>query len=86
MIRWGLAAAGGGGALSTLLAAGWVGVALVILLIFSVLGTVCWVVADAERPARLALLITSWRGPSAAVGTQDSPDSDHEAAGAGGTS
>jgi len=53
--------AGGGGVLTALLTAGWTGVVLVAAVVVVLVGAVCWVIADPERPARLALLITSWR-------------------------
>jgi hypothetical protein len=52
----------GGGILSTLLAKGWVGVALAVGVVVVLTVAVCWVVADSERPQRLALLLSAWRG------------------------
>lgn len=43
--------------LSAALAMGWTTVAAVIVLAIAL----CWVVADADRPKRLALLLTAWR-------------------------
>lgn len=54
--------AGSGGLLSTLLAAGWTGVVLLGAVILTVVISICWVIADPERPKRLALLITATRG------------------------
>jgi hypothetical protein len=62
MVRHALGvAAGGGGLVSALLAGGWIGVVLMAVVVLALVVAVCWVVADADRPARLALLITSWR-------------------------
>jgi hypothetical protein len=47
--------------LSALLTAGWASVALLLVVVVIVVAAVCWIVADPERPDRLALLITSWR-------------------------
>jgi hypothetical protein len=47
-----LAAGGGSGLLGSLLAAGWVG---------AVLGALCWIVNDKDRPHRLALILVAWR-------------------------
>ncbi|MDT5039198.1 MAG: hypothetical protein QOE51_183 [Actinoplanes sp.] len=53
--------AGSGGVISALLAGGWTGVVLLASLILVLVGALCWVIADPERPGRLALLITSCR-------------------------
>jgi hypothetical protein len=47
----------GATALSAALAMGWTTVAAIIVLTIAL----CWVVADADRPHRLALLLTTWR-------------------------
>jgi hypothetical protein len=49
------------GVLSTVFAAGWTGVVLILAVVVVLTGAVCWVVADAERPARLAMLLRAWR-------------------------
>ncbi len=49
------------GVLSTLYAAGWTGVVLILAVVVVLTAAVCWVVADAERPARLAMLLKAWR-------------------------
>jgi len=57
-----LGAIGGStGALSTIFAAGWIGVILILAVIMILTGAVCWVIADAKRPARLATLLRAWR-------------------------
>jgi hypothetical protein len=57
-----LGAVGGGtGVLSAIFAAGWTGVILILAVVVVLTGAVCWVVADAERPARLAMLLKAWR-------------------------
>jgi hypothetical protein len=55
------AAVGGGGLFSALIAAGWAGAVLAAAVVLTLVGAVCWVVADPDRPGRLALLIDSWR-------------------------
>jgi predicted small integral membrane protein len=52
----------GGGVLATVLATGWVGAATLLGVALLLVGAVCWVIADPERPARLALLFTALRG------------------------
>ena len=49
------------GVLSTVFAAGWTGVVLILAVVVVLTGAVCWVVADAERPDRLAMLLRAWR-------------------------
>jgi hypothetical protein len=49
------------GVLSTLFAAGWTGVILILAVVVILTGAVCWVVADARRPARLAMLLRACR-------------------------
>ncbi|MGX6606089.1 hypothetical protein ACWKSP_28765 [Micromonosporaceae bacterium Da 78-11] len=56
------ATAGSGGVISALLAGGWTGVVLLAAVVVVLVAATCWVIADADRPARLALLITAWRG------------------------
>ena len=69
--------AGGGGVLTALLTAGWTGAVLLAGVVIVLVGAVCWVVADPDRPGRLALLITSWRGRgparTARVRSRDEP-------------
>jgi hypothetical protein len=62
MLRPALGVAAGGGVLSTLLTTGWAGAALLIAVVLVLVGAVCWVVNDPQRPDRLALLIATWRG------------------------
>ncbi|XVS67845.1 hypothetical protein ACQPYE_17910 [Actinosynnema sp. CA-299493] len=52
---------GTGGAVAAALAAGWVGAALLIIAIVVPTIAICWILADADRPQRLALLVTTWR-------------------------
>lgn len=61
MMRQALGATAGGGALVAALATGWVGIALIIAVISVPTLAVCWIVADADRPQRLALLLAAWR-------------------------
>jgi len=49
------------GVLSTVFAAGWTGVVLILAVVVVLTGALCWVVADAERPSRLAMLLRAWR-------------------------
>lgn len=51
-----------GGALSALLTAGWAGAAVVAAVVVVLTLAVCWTIADPDRPGRLALLFTAWRG------------------------
>lgn len=53
--------ASSGGLITTLLAGGWTAAVLLTVLVLVLVGAVCWVIADPDRPGRLALLITSWR-------------------------
>jgi predicted small integral membrane protein len=62
MLRRLAGATAGGGVLATMLAAGWVGAAVLLGVALLLVGAVCWVIADPDRPARLALLFTAWRG------------------------
>jgi hypothetical protein len=59
----------GTGVLSAIFAAGWTGVILILAVVVILTGAVCWVVADARRPARLAMLLRACRAsaPSKAV-------------------
>jgi hypothetical protein len=52
---------GSTGVLSTIFAAGWTGVVLILAVVVILTVAVCWVVADAERPARLAILLKACR-------------------------
>ncbi|MFF5097727.1 MULTISPECIES: hypothetical protein [Actinosynnema] len=52
---------GAGGMVAAALAAGWVGAALLIIAILAPTIAICWVLADHDRPQRLALLVTTWR-------------------------
>jgi len=60
MIRRILAAAGAA-VVSSLLAMGWAGVVVLISLVLVGAAVLCWVIADADRPARLALLLAACR-------------------------
>lgn len=57
-----VATVAGGGALSALLTAGWAGAAVVAAVVVVLTLAVCWTIADPDRPGRLALLFTAWRG------------------------
>ena len=59
-------AAGGGGLISMLMTSGWAGAALIALVAAISLGALCWIIADPERPGRLALIIGSCRKGTAA--------------------
>lgn len=52
---------GTSGAVVAALTAGWTGVAVLIIVIVVPIAAICWVVADADRPQRLALLLSTWR-------------------------
>ncbi|WP_394617138.1 hypothetical protein JNUCC0626_47265 [Lentzea sp. JNUCC 0626] len=41
--------------------AGWIGAALLIIAIVVPITAICWILADPDRPHRLALLLTTWR-------------------------
>jgi hypothetical protein len=72
-----LGAIGGStGVLSTLFAAGWAGVVLILAVVVVLTCAVCWVVADAKRPARLAMLLRAWRAsaPTKSRGGLTPPD------------
>ncbi|HZN75662.1 MAG TPA: hypothetical protein VFC00_28860 [Micromonosporaceae bacterium] len=49
------------GVLSAVFVAGWTGVVLILAVVLVLTGAMCWVLADAERPARLAMLLSAWR-------------------------
>ena len=53
--------AGVGAAFATLMGSGLAGGVIFLAVVLTIVGAVCWVVADPDRPARLALLITTWR-------------------------
>jgi hypothetical protein len=61
MIRRVLHTTVGATVLSAALAMSWtaVTVTVAVVLVFTI--ALCWVVADADRPSRLALLLTAWR-------------------------
>jgi hypothetical protein len=62
MSRLGGAAAGAaGGAMTAGLTTGWVAAAVLITTIAMTATSLCWILADHDRPHRLALLITAWR-------------------------
>ncbi|MBW4716692.1 hypothetical protein [Saccharothrix obliqua] len=52
---------GAGGMVAAALAAGWIGAALLIIAILAPIIAICWILADPDRPQRLALLVTTWR-------------------------
>jgi drug/metabolite transporter (DMT)-like permease len=67
---------GSAGVLSTIFAAGWTGMILILAVVVVVTGALCWVIADAKRPARLAMLLRAWRTsapPTAARGPRRPP-------------
>jgi hypothetical protein len=47
--------------LSTIFVAGRTGVILILTVVVIITAALCWVVADAERPARLAMLLKACR-------------------------
>lgn len=49
------------GVLSAVFAAGWAGVVLILAVVVVLTAALCWVLADAQRPARLAMLLRAWR-------------------------
>jgi hypothetical protein len=63
-----VAAAGGAGVLTALLAKSWavaLALAVVVVAVAVVLvavGAMCWIVNDPDRPGRLALIMRAWRG------------------------
>jgi hypothetical protein len=61
MLRRGLSVAGGGGFVTAIFAAGWAGIVIVSAVVVVLIAAVCWIVADEDRPARVALLVTAWR-------------------------
>ncbi|MGH3923343.1 MAG: hypothetical protein ACRDTT_10815 [Pseudonocardiaceae bacterium] len=46
---------------SAVLAMSWAGVVIAVGVVIVLTIAVCWVLADADRPKRLALLLTAWR-------------------------
>ncbi|SNY38352.1 hypothetical protein [Paractinoplanes atraurantiacus] len=58
--------AGAGGTVAAVWAGGWLTGAFLLAATIVVVAATCWVVADDDRPKRLALLIESWRGPARA--------------------
>jgi hypothetical protein len=52
---------GTSGAVVAAFAAGWTGVAVLIIAIVMPIAAICWVIADPDRPPRLALLMSTWR-------------------------
>jgi hypothetical protein len=57
----------GGGVLTALLAEGWAGIAVAVAVVLVLTVAICWIVADADRPARLALLLTACRGATSSA-------------------
>jgi hypothetical protein len=47
--------------LVAVLATGWTGIALLVFAIVVPIAALCWVLADSDRPQRLALLLNTWR-------------------------
>lgn len=47
--------------LSAALAMSWTAVTVTVAVVLVLTIALCWVVADADRPNRLALLLTAWR-------------------------
>jgi hypothetical protein len=72
------AVGGGAGLLSTIFAAGWTGVILILSVVMILTAAVCWVIADAKRPARLAMLLRAWRAGSQARNRPAPEPKDHE--------
>jgi hypothetical protein len=62
MLRRIVGTTAGGGVLTALLAEGWAGITVTVAVVLVLTIAICWIVADADRPARLALLLTAWRG------------------------
>lgn len=63
-MRRALGIGAGGTLLSASLAAGWVALAIAGAVVIAVILALCWIIADSERPGRLALLLTAWRETS----------------------
>jgi hypothetical protein len=63
-MRRALSIGAGGTILSASLTAGWLGIALSALVVVILILALCWIVADSERPYRLAVLLKAWRGTS----------------------
>jgi hypothetical protein len=75
MIRRALDTTAGATVVSSILALGWAGALLLVLVTVVLTAALCWVLADAERPTRLALLLSAWkRGapPPSAAGAESS--------------
>ena len=66
MLRRIMGTTASGGVLTALLAAGWTGIAVTVAVVLVLTVAICWIVADADRPARLALLLTAWHGTTKA--------------------
>jgi hypothetical protein len=47
--------------LVAVVATGWTGIALLVIVLIVLIAALCWVLADSERPQRLALLLSTWR-------------------------
>ncbi len=69
-----------GGVLGTLLAAGWAGAILMISVVIVIIGALCWILADPERPKRLEGLIKAFRPtrPRARRVPGIAPKTDHD--------
>lgn len=53
-----------GGLLAAALNAGWVGGVVLIAMALLVIAVFCWIVADADRAKRAALVLRAWRQTS----------------------
>ena len=61
-MRRALGTTGSSGVLATLLAKGWIGVGFALAVVTVLTVAVCWVIADPDRPHRLALVLAALRG------------------------
>ncbi|MGW3993204.1 hypothetical protein ACWEF6_06920 [Amycolatopsis sp. NPDC004772] len=61
VVRTASVTGGAGGVAVTILAADWFGIAVLIITIVVPIAAVCWVLADPDRPQRLAWQLSTWR-------------------------
>lgn len=62
------------GGMTAVLAMGWMGAVLLTAAILIPIGALCWILADRDRPLRLALLLSAWRhGTISAVTAAEQP-------------
>lgn len=61
MVRRGLGATAGGTLVAVALTGSWTVVVVAVAVVLVMTVAVCWVVADPDRPARLALLLAAWQ-------------------------